>query len=212
MINAIERLIEEQPDRFTGLTTRGSGDVTVYVVDESVIAEEPFTALRREAVATGIELYTAQGLRPRSELTRVMDAITRSGILGTPAFAGAQWGIDPASATVQLRVGEAGVDEVRAAFAELGGAVAITSVPPEEGMTTLGGGHRGPHEGWPAPTLPLDDVVGMRSDAVAQTYRDDGFIIETYQYGYPGMFTSDLAFRRIRLLVRDGVVVDARQG
>lgn len=88
----------------------------------------------------------------------------------------------------------------------------MTDPVPPEGMTTLGGVRWDMPEGSPVPTFPLDDAIGARSDVASQAYRDEGFTVETYPYGYVGGFRDILVPRRIRLLVRDGVVVDARQG
>lgn len=83
---------------------------------------------------------------------------------------------------------------------------------PETGAVRLPCGPRDVLDGWRRPILPVAEVIGMPSDEVAAVYGDEGFAIETYPYGYRGAFHENLDPRRIRLLVRNGVVVDATQG
>ncbi|WP_297658944.1 hypothetical protein [Pseudonocardia sp.] len=45
MIDALRDLIDQEPDRFTGLTTAGSDDVTLHVVDPTVREDERLLAL-----------------------------------------------------------------------------------------------------------------------------------------------------------------------
>lgn len=78
VINAMEQLIEDEPDRFVGLTANGSAHITVHVVDRAVLHEPRPAALLAQARAERIEVVVADGVRSRSELTGIRDDIMRT--------------------------------------------------------------------------------------------------------------------------------------
>lgn len=131
---------------------------------------------------------------------------------------GVSCGIDPATARVRVRVTQrhaARLREMLAGHPGLAGdpgAVVVVEVPPERGVISLGPGPRVTHAGWPVPTVSTAEAVGQPAGEVAGRYRDEGFTVELLRYGEPAFFPSDWSKNRIRVLVRDGSVVDARQG
>lgn len=92
------------------------------------------------------------------------------------------------------------------------GAVVVVQVPPEQGVTSLGPGPRVTRAGWPVPSVPTAEAVGQPAGDLAARYRDEGFTVVVVRYGEPAFFHLNWSRNRIRLLVRDGIVVDARQG
>lgn len=204
VVKAIERLVEEQPDRFTGVSRHGDDEFTVHVVDPAAATEEPFATLRRQADEADIVLRTAPSPRSRSELIRVMEAISHG--------AGAQWGIHPATATVRLQVAEADAEAAHAALDRFGAAITITSVLPATLAPVLPRGPREPRAWWPMPSLPVHEAIGMPADEVERNHVAEGFTVDLYHHGHRFGFHENRVPGRIRLFVRDGVVEDATQG
>jgi hypothetical protein len=74
-------VIIEQPDRFTGLTTNGSGHVVIHLVDPAAAEQDRFRALLQDAQREKIEVELAQGLRPLRELNQTMERPNRIRLL-----------------------------------------------------------------------------------------------------------------------------------
>ena len=207
-INALRRWIDAHPDRFTGLTTNGSGHVAVHLVDPAAADQKRFRALLEDARRRGIEVELAKGRRPLRMLNEIMDDVVRGQV-----FTGVRpvsYGIDVATATVQVTVAARAVDEARRACARYGGAVVVTAVDRSR-FTTLPGSSE-PREGWPVPTIAPKSTIGQPVAGVADRYRAEGFEVGIIDPDLHGGVTLDLRPNRIRLLVHDGVIVDASQG
>jgi hypothetical protein len=128
-------------------------------------------------------------------------------------FAGARpvsCGIDVATSTVQITVAARAVDEARRACARYEGAVVITAVD----RNTFGPlpGRRDSPAGWPIPSCAPESTIGQPVAAVADRYRAEGFTVQIIDPDIHGGVEADLSPSRIRLLVHDGVIVDATQG
>ena len=106
-----------------------------------------------------------------------------------------------------MRVAASAVEVMREAFAVHGEAVVVTGEPLEDSPETLPP-YDGPRDGWREP--PPDLVARTTDDAVGLLVNQH-FDVEVYHSGDPMMFTSDLRPDRVRLLVHDGLVIDARQ-
>ncbi len=211
VINAMTRLIEDEPDRFTGIHTDTSARVTLYVIDPGVVEEPLLARLLDDAGQEGIAITVAPGVRPLRELNRIMDDIIRTQPFESLGALGAGWWIDPPTGTVQVQVAEMAVDAVRTAFARYGNAVVVLSVGPPDPTARLPR-HSGSRAGWPVPTASTDSVVGRPAEGTTRRYRDEGFDVETHHPGHPLALDMDLRPGRIRLLVHEGAVVDASQG
>ena len=208
VINELRRLIDEQPDRFTGLTTNGSAHVVIHLVDPAAAEEDRFRALLQDAQREKIEVELVQGRRPLRLLKRIMDDV-----LCGQVFAGVcpvSCGIDVATATVQVTVAERAVEEARRECGRYDGAVVVTAIDRSR-FTTLPG-HSGSREGWPVPTVAPKSTIGQPVAGVADRYRDEGFQVEIVDPDLHAGITADLRPNRIRLLVHDDVIVDASQG
>jgi hypothetical protein len=210
VINALRRLIDEQPDRFTGLTTNGSSRVVVHLVDPAAADQDRFRALLRDARRESIEVEFAEGLRPLRALRRIMDDIGRGRILAEVGVHVVGCGIDIATATVQVVVAARSVPDARRACARYDGAVVINAVD-RSAFTTLPG-YSGSREGWRVPTVRPETTIGQPVTPVADRYRAEGFAVEIIDPDIHGGVEVDLQPDRIRLLVHDAVIVDATQG
>ena len=111
-----------------------------------------------------------------------------------------------------MRVAAAHAATARAALGGHGDALVVEEVPIEEGMTAFWWPQHAPEPGWPQPNPPVAEAAGQPAATLAQAYCEAGFEVEEYVYGHPALLTADLQPGRIRMIVRDGVVVDARQG
>ena len=210
MIEAVQDLIDREPDRFTGLTAAGSDHVTLHVTDPSVLRDERVVALLDDARAVGSEVMSGEGPRSLRELRAINEEILRTDPFRAHGIGAAQSWIDPATATVRILVADSAVDVVRRVFARHGDAVVVTGNGPLDLSTRLSR-FPGPRDGWPVPTLAPDDARGRPIDEVAEIYRGEGFEVEVHHLGDPYLLHSDLRPHRIRLLVTDGRVVDATQ-
>ena len=210
VINALQRLIDEQPDSFTGLTTNGSVHVVIHLVDPTAADQAPFRALLQDARRENIEIALAQGLRPLRTLNQIMSDIVRSKIFTEVGVHVVGCGIDVATATVQVTVAARSVADARRACARYDGAIVITAVDRNAfGMLSR---HRGSREGWPVPIVAPEATIGRPVTAVADRYRVEGFTVQIIDPDIHGGVEADLSPNRIRLLVHDGVIVDATQG
>jgi hypothetical protein len=207
VINELRRLIDEQPDRFTGLTTNGSGRVVIHVVDLAAVEQERFRALLQDARREKIEIDVVPGLRPLRGLNRIMDDMGRGQVLGMRPVS---CGIDVATSTVQITVAARIVEEARRACARYDGAVVITAVD-RNAFGPLPGRRDSP-AGWPVPSVAPMSTIGQAVAAVAERYRTEGFTVQIIDPDIHGGVEADLRPSRIRLLVHDGVIVDATQG
>jgi hypothetical protein len=208
VINELQRLIDEQSDRFTGLVTNGSGHVVIHVVDTAVVEEERFRALLQVARREGIEVEVVPGLRPLRTLKRIMDDVIRGEV-----FAGARpvsCGIDVATSTVQVTVAARAVEEARRACARYDGAVVVIAVD-RNAFGPLPGRRDSP-AGWPVPSVAPMSTIGQPVAGVADRYRAEGFTVQIIDPDIHGGVDLSLNTHRIRLLVHDGVIVDGSQG
>ncbi len=210
VINAIQSLIDQEPDRFTGLTTGGSDHVTLHVVDPTVRQDDRLVALLDDARSVDIEVEFADSARSLRELKAINDEILQTDPLQKNGVRAAEFWIDPATATVRIHVADSAVDVVGRVFARHGDAVVVTGNGPVDLSTRLRP-FSGSRAGWPVPTLAPDQAAGRPTQEVAGVYRSEGFEVEIYHLGDPFLLNSDLRPHRIRLLVHDGHVVDATQ-
>jgi hypothetical protein len=210
VINNLRRLIDEQHDRFTGLTTDGSSHVVVYLVDPTAAEQDRFLSLLHDARRENVVVELVPGLRSLRELNQIMNDIGRGDTFTEDAVSPVSCGIDVATATVQVTVAARSVTAARRACARYDGAVVITAVD-RSAFTTLPT-HRGSREGWPVPTVRPETTIGQPVPGVADRYRAEGFTVEIVDPDVHGGVDLDLRTDRIRLLVHDGVVVDAAQG
>jgi hypothetical protein len=210
VINAMQSLIDQEPDRFTGLTTAGSDHVTLHFVDPTVRQDERLVTLLDDARTADIEVEFTESPRSLRELNTINDEIRRADLFREHGVRAAQFWIDPATATVEIHVADSAVDVVRRVFAPYGDAVVVTG----NGRVDLSMRLRpysGSREGWPVPTLAPDQAAGRPTEEVVELYRSEGFEIEIYYLGDPFLLNRDLRPHRIRLLVHEGRVVDATQ-
>jgi hypothetical protein len=210
LINAIRSLIDQEPDRFTGLSTAGSGHVTIHLIDPTVRQDERLVTLLDNARVADIEVEFTESPRSLRELTAIHDEILRTDLFKRHGVRGATFGIDPATATIGITVADSAVDLVRRVFARYGEAVVVSGTGPVDLYTRLER-HSGSRDGWPVPTLAPDEAAGRATKEIAELYRREGFEVEIYHLGDPYILNADLRSRRIRLLVHDGRVVDATQ-
>jgi hypothetical protein len=73
-------------------------------------------------------------------------------------------------------------------------------------------GRRDSPAGWPVPSVAPASTIGEPVAAVADRYRGEGFFVQIIDPDIHGGVELDLSPGRIRLLVHDGVIVDATQG
>ncbi len=151
VINELRRLIDEQPDRFTGLTTNGSAHVVVHLVDPTAAEKDRFRALLQDARRENIAIELVQGLRPLRLLNQIMSDIGRGKIFAEVGVHVIGCGIDTATATVQVTVAARSVADARRACARYGGAIVITAAD-RSGLTLFH--HSRSREGWPVPSVP----------------------------------------------------------
>ena len=208
VVNELQRLIDEQPDRFTGLTTNGSAHIVVHLVDPTAAEEDRFRALLQDAQRETIEVELVQGRRPLRLLNRIMSDIGRGKIFAAAGVHVIGCGIDTATATVQVTVAARSVQDARRACARYDGAIVITAV--DRSALTLFH-HSRSREGWPVPSVPPASTIGQPVAAVADRYRAEGFTVEIVDPDIHGGIDADLSPNRIRLLVHDDVIVDASQ-
>lgn len=130
VINAIQQLIEDEPDRFTGLTTNGSSYITLHLVDRAVLTEPRLVALLEQARAADIEVIVPDAARSRSELSGIRDEIVTARPWGDLTVRGFGIWIDPAAATVAIEVASKNLAPVRMALRRYGDAVVVTSSGP----------------------------------------------------------------------------------
>jgi len=130
VINAIQELIREEPDRYIGLSANGSAQVSVHVVDPSVRRDPRLAGLLEDARTAGIELTLVEGARSLRMLDGIMSEILRLEGPDRPGV-GTEFGVDPVTATVRIRVPAAGrPDAVRSRFAHHGDAVVVEVIEP----------------------------------------------------------------------------------
>jgi hypothetical protein len=169
VINNLQALIAEQPDRFTGLTTNTSAHVVIYLVDPTAAEQGRFRSILRDAQRENINVALTPGQRSLRMLTQIMDDITRGRVFPGKVRL-VSWGIDAATAAVQVTVAARSVEEARRACAHYDGAVMITAV--DRSAFGMLPGYRGSREGgqsrqsgqrresrslsrrWPAATAP----------------------------------------------------------
>lgn len=210
VIDAMQSLIEQEPDRFTGLTSVGSDRVTLHVVDPTVRQDDRLVTLLADAREAGIEVGFADSPRSLRDLNAINDEILRTDPFPTNGVRAAEFWIDPSTATVRIHVADSAVDVVRRVFARHGDAVVVTGHGPVDLSTRLPR-FSGSRTGWPVPTPAPDQAVNRPTEEVAGLYRSEGFEVEIYHLGDPFLLNSDLRPRRIRLLVHEGHVIDATQ-
>lgn len=210
VIGAMQSLVEQEPDRFTGLTSVGSDRVTLHVVDPTVRQDDRLVTLLEDARKAGIEVGFTDSPRSLRDLDAINDEILRTDPFTTNGVRTAEFWIDPATATVRIHVADSAVDVVRRVFARHGDAVVVTGHGPVDLSTRLPR-FPGSRAGWPVPTPAPDQAAGRPTEEVAEMYRSEGFEVEIYHLGDPFLLNSDLRPHRIRLLVHEGHVVDATQ-
>jgi hypothetical protein len=210
VINALQELIDRVPDRYAGMSTVGSAELTVYVADPNAAHDDRFIALLDDARAASIQAAVAHSPRPLRTLRAIMNGIMSNDPGSEPGFRAIECWMDPPTATVRVLVADAAVDTVRRKLAHHGEAVVVLGNGPADPSTRLPR-YGGSREGWPQPSLATGDAAGKRVDGVAELYRREGFTVELYYLGEPVGLTGDLRSDRIRLLVHDGRIVDATQ-
>ncbi|MEJ3655573.1 hypothetical protein WEH80_21620 [Actinomycetes bacterium KLBMP 9759] len=208
VINHIQAMVREQPERFTGLVTRGSGFARVHVVDGAVTLEPPFVALVDQAGVAGIDLVVVRGSRSRKQLEEIRrevdDVLREAGIVVVGCA------IEVESGSVGLRVAARWAERAREACARYGSAVTIIEIDRSASATLPF--HPRPGDDWPQPSIPVAEQIGRDVEAVAGLYRREGFQVQVLDPDRHGGATADLRPNRIRFLVHDGRIVDAAQG
>ncbi|ODU03255.1 MAG: hypothetical protein ABS81_14935 [Pseudonocardia sp. SCN 72-86] len=212
--NALLRIVEAEPDRFTGLVGDGSGEtmrLTLYAVDPTVRDDARIAALVARAPDVHVEVTIVDSRRSLRELTAVRDDIIRNEPLRRDdGFRGIELWIEPVQETVVVRVSDSFVDTIRRRFAHHGDAVTAVGNGPVDLSIRLGR-HTGSREGWPVPSLAPDDAIGRPYEEVAALYRSEGFRVMILHLEDPFGQEQSLSPDRITLLVHDGRVHDATQ-
>lgn len=211
VIDAVQDLVDREPDRLTGLTTAGSGRVTLHVADPAVLQDGRLVALLQDARAVGIEVTSDVGPRSLRELRAIQDEILRTRPFHTHGIGVAQFWIDPATATVRILVADSAVDRVRQVFARHGDAVVVIGNGPPD-LSTRPTGYGGGRGARPVPALTPDEAAGRPAEEVAEVYRSEGFRVVIHHLEDPFVLTADLRSDRIRLIAAGGRVVEATHG
>ncbi|WP_232666792.1 hypothetical protein [Pseudonocardia sp. TRM90224] len=209
VINRIRDMIDEQPDRFTGLVTNGSGHATVYVVDPAATQQPRFVALVDEAGGAGIDLVVTQGVRSSKLLDAIMSEV--GAVLAEADVVAVGTGVDVVSGSVEVHVATRWIDRARAVCAARYGP-AVTIIEIDRNAFSKLPFHPEPADDWPRPSVPITDQIGRDVGAVAELYRREGFQVQVLDPDRHGGATADLRPNRIRFLVHDGRIVDAAQG
>lgn len=209
LVDALQATIEAAPERFLGVESRGGrwDDLTLHVADLAAVREPALAALLDDAQRAGIAVAIVPAARPLAVLRAVQHAIGRR----PRSFATTSM-IELTTATVRVRVAVADATEARSVFAGHGDAPVLDLVPVEEGLTAWRSPSEPPPADWPVPPVAAADGPGRQARELVARYRAAGFVVEVYPYGYVGGLRDNLQPNRLRLIVRDGIVVDARQG
>ncbi|GEL26054.1 hypothetical protein PSU4_50080 [Pseudonocardia sulfidoxydans NBRC 16205] len=211
--NGLLRIVEADPDRFTGLVGDNSGEtmrLTIHAVDPTVRDDERIAAQVAQASKGDVEITFVDSRRSLRELTAVQADIIRQNPLQENGSRGIELWIDAAASTVCVRVADSAVDTMRRQFAHHGDGVTVVGNGSVDLSIRLGR-HTGPREGWPVPSLAPDDAIGRPFEEVAALYRSEGFRVEIYHLEDPFGEEQSLDPDRVTLLVHDGKVHDATQ-
>ncbi|GAY13084.1 hypothetical protein [Pseudonocardia sp. N23] len=211
--NELLRIVEGEPDRFTGLVGDGSGEtmrITVHAVDPTVRYDERVAGLVARAPHVDVEVTFVDSRRSLRELTAIRDDVVHQNPLQESGLRGLELWIDPSEETVYVRVADSAVETIRRRFAQHGAALTVVGNGPADLSTRLRR-FSGSRDGWPVPTLDPDDAAGRPAEEVATLYRSEGFDVVIVHLEDPFGLETKLDPRRITLLVHDGRIVDAAQ-
>lgn len=211
--NALLRIVEGEPDRFTGLVGDGSGEtmrLTVHSFDPTVRDDARIVALVARAPEVDVEVTFVDSRRSLRELTAVHDDVMRQRPSQENGLRAVMSWIDPAAATVRVQLADSAVDRVQKQFAHHGDAVTVIGNGPPDLSIRLGR-YTGSRDGWPVPSLDPDDATGRPFEEVAALYRSEGFEVAIHHLEDPFGIETKLDPHRIHLLVHDGRVHDATQ-
>lgn len=114
-IEQFRKIADSDPERFAGVSTKGSGRVTINLVDRPGQPGPNLAEIKREAAAVGIALSVRYRKHSFADLARVRDELIRRGVSTSR--------INPDSNSVEVR----SVDGQVALQAQVGDAVTITN-------------------------------------------------------------------------------------
>jgi len=149
-LEKMRQVMQGSPDRFAGLSTRGSGDVTIHLLDKDRSAGRDLDAVMTAGSTDGMRIAVDYRKHSLAELTRIQDAIPASKPFGALGDELVRWGVDNDTNSVQVGVTRPTAELRAAAHEAFGDAVTVvpaeplTLLPPRQvdPVSTLGTGRR----------------------------------------------------------------------
>lgn len=129
-LEQLREFVERQSERFAGLSTRGSDQVTIHVVsDRSAAAAADLPELQRLASAAGIKVAVEHEKYSLLELNRIQDSIPTKGPFAAEDAGLSRWGVNPDTNTVDVGVLEVTPELLAQAEEAYGDKVVVTRQP-----------------------------------------------------------------------------------